>query len=413
MDKKQRILVVDDTPANIKILHDLLRMQYSISVATNGADALERAHSEISPDLILLDIMMPGMDGFEVCQRLKSAEETASIPIIFISARGDIEDETKGFEVGAIDYITKPFSPPIVTARVKTHLDLKLAHDHLEELVTERTQELEKAYSDLKSSHEQILHQEKLASIGQLAAGVAHEINNPIGYISSNLGSLNRYFIKLEEFHSKESAVFKLLDKHEINELNQLKKKLKIDFILEDTKDLIEESVEGIDRIKKIVMGLKNFSRKDQDDFCKANINNCLEDTLHIIWNELKYKVTLKKEFDDLPQISCYPQQLNQVFMNILINAGHAIEDQGTITIKTWEENDSIYVRISDTGCGIPQENIDKIFEAFFTTKGPGKGTGLGMSIVAEIIKKHNGKIKVKSEVGKGTEFTLSFPIVQ
>ncbi len=405
MKEQPRILIVDDTPANIKILNDLLRDTYRVSVATNGADALELISNE-PPDLILLDIMMPEMDGYEVCQRLKDNESTRDIPVIFVTAMGEVEDETRGLELGVVDYITKPISPPIVLARIKNHLDLKEIRDNLEDLVAERTKELE-------DSQEQVIQQEKMAAIGQLAAGVAHEINNPTGYIGSNLNTLHKYIQKIDDFFSAQTEAILSLGEEKTAELKTLRKKMKIDFIVDDIKDLVSESLEGIDRTKDIVMGLKNISRKDQDVQSMADINECLESTLKVIWNELKYKTTVEKEYGDLPKTKCFPQQLSQVFMNLLVNAGHAIEEKGTISIKTRMEDDSIFVSISDTGCGIAPENLEKIFEAFFTTKEIGQGTGLGMSIASEIIQKHNGEIDVESKVGQGTKFTIKIPVVE
>jgi two-component system, NtrC family, sensor kinase len=175
---------------------------------------------------------------------------------------------------------------------------------------------------------------------------------------------------------------------------------------------VITESLDGSERVKKIVQGLKRFARMDEAEHKSADINECIESTINIVWNELKYKATLKKDYGNVPLTKCYPQQMNQVFMNLLINAGHAIEKQGEITIKTRDEDGAIWVEISDTGCGIPKESLDKIFEPFFTTKEVGKGTGLGLSITYEIVQKHNGEIAVKSEVGKGTTFTVRIPIV-
>jgi two-component system NtrC family sensor kinase len=179
----------------------------------------------------------------------------------------------------------------------------------------------------------------------------------------------------------------------------------------EDIKGLITESLDGSERVRKIVQGLKSFARVDEAEYKYADINECIESTINIVWNELKYKATLKKDYGNLPLTKCYPQQINQVFMNLLINAGHAIESQGEITIKTWAEDGSIWVAISDTGHGIPKEDLNKIFEPFFTTKEVGKGTGLGLSITYEIVQKHDGEITVESEVGKGTTFTVRLPI--
>ena len=274
-------------------------------------------------------------------------------------------------------------------------------------------EELERAYKELKATQSKILQQEKMASIGQLAAGVAHEINNPMAFISSNLGTLGKYVHRLTEFIQTQSEVMESLNTSDAAEgLKRKQKELKLDYITEDIKGLIAESLDGSERVLKIVQGLKSFSRVDEAEYKYANINECIESALNIVWNELKYKATLKKDYGNLPLTKCYPQQMNQVFMNLLVNAGDAIEKQGEITIKTWDEDGSIIIAISDTGGGIPQENLNKIFEPFFTTKEVGKGTGLGLSITYEIVQRHNGEITVESEVKKGTTFTIRIPIV-
>ena len=273
--------------------------------------------------------------------------------------------------------------------------------------------ELEGAYKELKASQAKILQQEKMASIGQLAAGVAHEINNPMAFISSNLGTLDKYVHRLTEFVQAQSEVIESLQATEaIEGLKRKEKELKLDYIAEDIKGLITESLEGSERVRKIVQGLKSFARVDEAEYKYTDMNECMESTINIVWNELKYKAILKKDYGNLPLTKCYPQQMNQVFMNLLINAGDAIEKQGEITIKTWDEDGSIWVAISDTGRGIQKEQLSKIFEPFFTTKEVGKGTGLGLSITYEIVQKHNGEITVESEVGKGTTFTVRIPIV-
>ena len=408
---KKTILVVDDQPANINILREILLQEYKIKASVTGEQAIQIALSQPQPDLILLDIMMPGMDGYETCHKLQDNPLTQGIPIIFVSAMNETTDEEKGFQCGGVDYIAKPVSPPIVKARVAAQILLKSTRDELEQQVALRTSELKTALQDLKDSHEQVIQQEKLASIGQLAAGVAHEINNPTGFVSSNLNTLNKYVDKLHTFLDATDQATALSKDEKIIELTELRKQLKIDFILEDIKDIVSESHEGIDRIKKIVMGLKNFTRKDKEDLVPININDCLENTLDIIWNELKYKAVIEKDYGDLPETSGFPQQLSQVFMNLLVNAAHAIEDKGIITIKTRQVDGNIQVSITDSGSGISAENLAKIFEPFFTTKELGKGTGLGMSIASEIIKKHEGEISVRSELGKGTTFVIGLPI--
>lgn len=281
-------------------------------------------------------------------------------------------------------------------------------------ILESQNMKLEKAYTELKATQAKILQQEKMASIGQLAAGVAHEINNPIGFISSNLGTLDKYVNRLTEFITAQSEVMESLKSVESEEvLREKRKKLKLDYIIPDIKALIEESLDGADRVRRIVQDLKSFSRVDEAEYKHADINECIESTINIVWNELKYKAVLKKEYGEIPLTKCYPQQLNQVFMNLLVNAAHAIEKQGEITIRTWHEDGSIFVAISDTGAGIPKENISRLFDPFFTTKEIGKGTGLGLSITYDIVKKHTGDIMVHSEEGKGTSFTVRIPIVE
>lgn len=278
--------------------------------------------------------------------------------------------------------------------------------------LAQKNVELEKAYIELKAAHSQIMQREKMASLGQLAAGVAHEINNPMSFINSNLVTLDKYISRLNEFILAQSEFIGSINGGLEAGLEDKRKMLKLDYIMGDAKQLITESIEGADRVKKIVLDLKSFSRVDRPEFDLADINSGLESTINIVWNELKYKVTLKREYGNIPMTMCNSGHLNQVFMNLLINAAQAIENQGEITVKTWDENGFIHVSISDTGCGIPEDMIDKIFDPFFTTKEIGKGTGLGLSLAYDIIKKHNGKILVESKPGRGTTFTITIPIV-
>jgi two-component system NtrC family sensor kinase len=247
-------------------------------------------------------------------------------------------------------------------------------------------------------SREQLIQTDKLAAIGTLAAGVAHEINNPMGFINSNLNTMEKYLKRIRTYIDGIEGQNED-DRQRINE------------IATDFGDAIGESLEGANRVKKIVADLKSFSRVDRAQEEYANINEGLESTLNIVWNELKYKCKVEKDFGELPEIYCIPNQINQVFMNLLMNAGQAIKESGVISIKTWADEKNIYVSIKDTGFGISDENLKKVFEPFFTTKEVGKGTGLGLSLVYDIIRKHGGNIDVNSEVGVGTEFTVSLPM--
>ena len=275
------------------------------------------------------------------------------------------------------------------------------------------SQELEKAYSELKEAQLQIFQQEKMASIGQLAAGVAHEINNPMGFISSNLSTLNKYIDRLAEFIAVgDQSLVSSADSEAVEKINATRKRLKIDYIMEDSRQLIAESQDGAARVRRIVQDLKSFSRVDKAECAQINLNEALNTTINIAWNEIKYVATLNREFGELPEITCFPQQLNQVFLNLLVNAAHAIgENQGTITVRTWTEDENVFVSVADSGCGIPYEIQQKIFEPFFTTKDVGKGTGLGLSISYDIVRKHGGEITVESEAGRGATFIVRLPI--
>lgn len=299
-----------------------------------------------------------------------------------------------------------------ITEHIRAEDAIRMSKDKLES----KNKELERANTDLKKAQIVIIQQEKMASIGQLAAGVAHEINNPIGFMSSNVVSLGKYTDKLTSFINDVSSAIELLKEKEkeiYKTLMAKRKTLKLDFVLNDIKSLIKETLDGANRISNIVNSLKIFARSDNENQKTEDINKCIEDTLAIIRNELKYKAIIKKEYGKLPMTKCYSQQLSQVFMNILINAAQAIDTQGEISIKTCHKEDSIFVSISDTGNGIPEEVILKIMDPFFTTKDVGKGTGLGLSVSYDIIQKHHGDINVQSEVGKGTTFTVRIPVIK
>ena len=283
--------------------------------------------------------------------------------------------------------------------------------------------QLKQAEEEKKQIEAQLLQSEKMASIGKLAAGVAHEINNPTGFVSSNLKTLSEYIEDIIDLSKEYRKLIARLKKNsgtcgllpEISEqmkrIIALETEVDLDFVLKDIFDLIDESKEGTERIKKIVQDLKDFAHPGQDKPKFADINQNIDSTVNVVWNELKYKADVTKDYADLPQVKCYPQLLNQVFMNLLINAAQSIEKRGEINIETRADNGYVEIKISDTGPGISEENLYRIFDPFFTTKGVGKGTGLGLNVAYNIIKKHHGKIDVKSDVGKGTTFTIWIPV--
>lgn len=267
----------------------------------------------------------------------------------------------------------------------------------------------------LEAANSQVLQSEKMASIGQLAAGVAHEINNPIGYVFSNLGTLEKYIQETFSILNLYEQAESFIPNPEIRaEIKAAKDKVDINFIKEDLGSLMTESKDGITRVKNIVQNLKDFSHVDAyDDWQFSDVHKGIDTTLNIVNNEIKYKADVIKEYGSLPEVECLAAQLNQVFMNLFVNAAHAIDEHGAITVRTGRQGDEVWVDVTDTGKGIPSEHLKKIFDPFFTTKPIGKGTGLGLSVSYGIIQKHHGRIEVQSEVGSGTTFRIWLPISQ
>ncbi len=272
----------------------------------------------------------------------------------------------------------------------------------------------ELARARLEEAQRQLLQADRLSTIGQLAAGVAHEINNPIGYVQSNLETLRDYVSSLFRLISTQDAALRQLGQSQVPQIEKVREEIDFDFLAKDLPTLLVESQEGVSRVRKIIQDLREFSRAGHAEaWTLADIHAGIDSTINIVWNDLKYKVELVKQFGDLPPVECLPSQINQVFMNILVNAGHAIDRQGQILIATRVVGDFAYIEISDNGKGIAQEHLPRIFEPFFTTKSVGHGTGLGLSISYGIVRKHNGEIDVRSELGVGTTFVIKLPVRQ
>ncbi|GMQ88665.1 MAG: hypothetical protein BMS9Abin09_0095 [Gammaproteobacteria bacterium] len=329
------------------------------------------------------------------------------------------------------------------TARAFNNMSHRLRHfnDELEDRVAQRTAELLQAQQQmqtdlerrkkmgealsqekqqqrelirkLEQAHNQLLQSEKLASIGQLAAGVAHEINNPVGYISSNLGTLEEYqqdlFQVLDVYESLEPLL--QYEDWALQRIHEAKQAVRLDHVREDVLALLSESQQGVTRVRQIVEDLKDFSHVDEGEWTQADLQQGLESTLNIVNNELKYKAEVVREYGELPAVYCQAPQLNQVFLNLLVNAAQAIKEYGVITLRTGSKDDWVWVEISDTGQGIAPEHLKRIFDPFFTTKPVGTGTGLGLSLSYGIVKSHGGRIDVDSKPNHGTTFRVWLPV--
>jgi signal transduction histidine kinase len=469
---KADILIIDDTPENLNLLSTMLTEQgYKVRSVTKGSTGLRGAQAA-PPDLILLDVNMPQMNGYEVCQHLKGDDRTCEIPVIFISALGDVIDKVKAFSVGGVDYITKPFQVKEVLARIETHLTIKRLSQQLQQKnvqlseqniqlsreIEERKQaeealrqsearerekarELEQTLGELKSTQAQLIQAEKMSSLGKMIAGIAHEINNPVSFIFGNLSYARQYFQDLLEL----VQLYQNTYPNPTVEIQQLVSKIDLNFLVEDWSKLIDSMQVGTRRIQEIVLSLRNFSRLDEHDLKPVDIHQGIDNTLLILQHRLRPEgntgeIQVIKDYSQLPKVTCYASQLNQVFMNLLNNAIDAVEtkpDPRVITIHASliqnyqctttpfgsaneiksdiarsSNSQSVVILITDNGSGMSEEILHKIFDPFFTTKPVGSGTGLGLSISYQIVvEKHGGQLSCISAPGYGSAFFVEIPV--
>lgn len=427
-ESQAEILVVDDMPANLKVLSEILSAaQYQVAAVASGKRALKRLQNGL-PDLILLDIKMPELDGFETCRQIKHNPDTAHIPIIFITAFTDAESIAKGFSLGAVDYIGKPFQAVELLARVKTHLKLQSFTQDLEQQVSERTAELQQALKKLEQSKLTSIQQEKMSTLGDLVAGVAHEINNPINFINGSIDNAKEYLQDLLEhlnlYQEQTIAPSAQVQKHA--------KKIDLNFLREDFPKLLNSMQLASDRIHNTSISLRTFSRMDTQQKVDTDIHKSLQSSLLLLKYRLKANqqrppIQVVKKYGELPFIACFPNQLSQVFMNLLANAIDVFDEAAltttyealeahpqTITIQTdyLQDERVIQMTVQDNGKGMTSDIQAQIFDHLFTTKAAGKGTGLGLAIARQIVEEtHGGSLEVQSKVGQGTEFCMRLPL--
>jgi two-component system, NtrC family, sensor kinase len=423
------ILIVDDTPTNLKVLVEAFdKTGFESFVAKTGESALKKARQSL-PNLILLDICMKGMDGFETCQALKADPLTCSIPIIFMTALNDDAVKLKGFKAGAVDYITKPVQLEEAIARISVHLQLRHSHQQLlNEIATrqETEQQLQHTLRSLQETQVQLIQAEKLAGLGQMMAGIAHEINNPINFIHGNLEHLRLYTSNLLRLVDCYTQYYS----NPPDEIQQLIASIDLSFIQEDLPDLVTSIELGTVRTQEIIRSLQIFSRSGEEGAKRVNIHEGIDSTLLLLGHRLsasssRSKIELIKKMDLISQVECFPGFLNQVFMNLFANAIDAIDEKAlisnafcdeppAITISMYQVNESVHLEVRDNGIGVPDAIKEKLFDPFFTTKPVGHGTGLGLSICHEIIaNRHQGTIQCASLATGGSVFTIIIPSTQ
>lgn len=410
------ILIADDNDDMRSYIVSLLKNSYDIITAKNGKEALDVVY-QYQPLVILTDIMMPIMDGYEFTKAVKSEPIINNIPIIMITAKTGDEHMSSGLDIGADDFLSKPFSAEELLARTKAALrthqnylklrELNLEMDSANKKLSDAYNELKVTHLALKNAQTAMIQQSTLASIGQLAAGVAHEINTPIQYVGDNTRFLQHSFTNMMEYIKNEPS-------------NNNASNIDVKYLSQEIPLAIQQSLEGIGRVSDIVKTMKDFSHPGASEKIPTDLNRCLQNTINISKNEWKYFAQVNTEFDpDLPLIPCVRNEINQVFLNLILNAAHSIEMKeskgeqikGKIDILTRKDDKYTEIRITDTGIGIPDSIKSRIFEPFFTTKEVGKGTGQGLSIAYTIVSNHNGQISFESTVGQGTTFIIRLPI--
>jgi signal transduction histidine kinase len=404
-----KALIAEDDPVSRRLLQTYLeRWGYEVVSAGNGAEAWALFQAGEFP-LVITDWMMPELDGVDLIRRIREGSRSGYVFILLLTARSQKEDLVAGMEAGADDFVTKPFDRDELRVRLRAGERIL----GLEQTLVEQNRALREAQAALVQS-------EKLASLGQLAAGVAHEINNPVAYVTNNLVVLQRdipaALALLDRYRQGRDALAQHAPELSA-ETARIEEEIDLPYIRENVSRQLEKSLEGLQRVRDIVRNLRDFARLDEAEFKEADLNAALESTLEILRYELKKKeIRLETRFQPLPPLPCQPGKINQVFLNLLANGVQACDTGGVITLRTRAEPEAaaasaVVVEVEDNGCGIPPEQLPRIFDPFFTTKPVGQGTGLGLSVSYGIIRDHGGTIDVESEPGRGSLFRVRLPL--
>jgi two-component system NtrC family sensor kinase len=413
------VLAVDDVEANLVALQALLEdMDCDVVLARSGNDALRHLlRREFA--VVLLDVQMPGMDGYEVAHHARRNPSTRDVPIIFLTAANNSEGMVlRGYGSGAVDFLFKPLNPSILRSKVRVFLELRAAHRkiadaktalersnaELHSLANEKARlaeqfrsaniELQAAYTDLQTTHAQLVQSAKMASLGELVAGVAHEINNPLSFVLSHLDTVRR---KLSQLEPELPAPLSDSARAHWQRANER----------------LNEIGPGLERIRGLVIKLRTFSRLDEGERKRVSIRECVESVLMILGHRLRGKIEVETDFGLPDQVDCYASLLNQAIMNLISNSIDAMSGEGVLRIVTGSQGPLYSIVVTDSGPGIPKELRERVLEPFFTTKPVGQGTGLGLSITYSIVRKHQGTIELSEPPGGGTSVAIRFPLNQ
>jgi two-component system NtrC family sensor kinase len=384
-----KVLAVDDIRTNLKLLDVILgTLDCQVVLARSGDEALALLERDEFA-VVVLDVKMPGMDGYEVANRARGNVRTRDVPIIFLTAgERDPRDVLRGYDSGAVDFLFKPVDATILRSKVKVFLDLYESRRR----IARAKRELDKAYQDLTRTQTQLIHSAKMASLGELVAGIAHEINNPLAFVLAHIGTTRRSFARVEELVG--APLQGEASEDWTRGMNRL-----------------SECVVGLERIRALVSKLRVFSRMDEGERKLANVPQCLDAVLMILSHRISDRVAVETELEAPPLLDCYPGLLNQALLNLVANALDVTPEGGRITVQTTVFEGEYRLSVTDHGPGIPTELRDRVFEPFFTTKQAEQGTGLGLSITDSIARQHGGSIEFECPESGGTVFTLRLPL--
>ena len=407
----RRILVVDDEECVRQLFTSYLGETYSCAAAADAQEALELLSREPFA-LVVTDVQLPGLSGIELLRKITERYKTTAV--IIVSGIDRSQRVMDAIRLGASDYLVKPCELDVLSISVERALERRIlvrnARRYKQDLEN-RNAELARQKTEMERLQAQVLQVEKMASLGQMAAGVAHELNNPAGFIYSNIDLLKEHIERLKRCLADYDDI--QLSPEAAARIAAIKKEIDYDNIVADLGSILSDCHIGAERIRDVVQNLRLFSRLDESAVKRVDLNEGIESTVRLLSGYYKSgSITLVRDYGEIPQVNCYAAQLNQVWMNLLVNAAQAIgESEGEVRITTGCEGRTVIVSINDTGPGIAPEQLKKIFDPFFTTKPIGEGTGLGLSISHGIIQRHGGKIEVESAPGQGTTFTISLPV--
>lgn len=391
MQRQPRILVIDDeVAARYGLVRDLSNVGYLLEEAEDGGAALAKIEA-FRPDVIVSDIKMPGTDGLSLLKRVNQAPDPPMV--VLITAYGSEDIAIQALRAGAHNYLSKPFEVEELRLIVASALD---KHRLLREN-RRYYRELERTLAELKESQTALVQTEKMASLGKLVASVAHEVNNPLGALQSSVNTMGLVASKISEWCQGQPS--------DVSG--------RVHALVETLRDVSAQAQASCERLRAVVSNLRQFAQLDRAEFQRADVHAGIESTLHLLRHAFGDRIDVDTEFGDLPEINCWPRELNQVFMNLLLNAKEAIErtgGRGSIRVRTSGRGDPVRIEISDNGCGIPAEHLDKIFDPRFTIKGVQVGTGLGLTICYQTVRAYKGAIEVSSQPGEGTTFTVTLP---